>query len=93
MKIWAIYERFHIKERRGLCLIKCPMTGRMSCNDQNVDKLTIKQLIIARDADKVPTNADNSIRSADKVSITDEMAENMNRRYRAIHVGYDKEKE
>ena len=53
-------------------------------NDQNVDKLTIKQLIIARSADKVPTNApdmpisaDNSIQSADKVSITDEMADKL----------------
>ena len=53
-------------------------------NDQNVDILTIKQLIIARSADKVPTNApdmpisaDNSIQSADKVSITDEMADKL----------------
>ena len=62
--------------------------------------MTIKQLIIAKGADKVPTNAldvptnaDNSIRSADKVSITDEMTENMNRRYSAIHIRYDKENE
>ena len=53
-------------------------------NDQNVDKLAIKQLIIARSADKVPTNApevpinaENSIKSADKVSITDEMADKL----------------
>ena len=53
-------------------------------NDQNVDKLVIKQLIIARSADKVPTNAldmpinaDNSIQSVDKVSITDEMADKL----------------
>lgn len=59
-------------------------------NDQNVDKLMIKCRQITR---RVPTNADNSIRSADKVSITDEMTENMNRRYSAIHVGYDKENE
>ena len=32
MKIWAIYERFHIKERRGLCLIKRPMTDEMAKN-------------------------------------------------------------
>ena len=67
----------------------CPMTGsgRMS------DKLTIRQLIIARGADKVPTNADNDVAGADKVSINDEMTENKNRRYSAIHVGYDKENE
>lgn len=53
-------------------------------NDQNVDKLVIKQLIIAKSADKVPTNAlnvpvnvDNSIQSVDKVSITDEMADKL----------------
>ena len=46
--------------------------------------LAIKQLIIARSADKVPTNTsdvpinvDNSIQSADKVSITDEMADKL----------------
>ena len=54
------------------------MSDKVSDDGKNVDKLTIKQLIIARGADKVPTNADNSIRSADKVSITDEMAKNMN---------------
>ena len=53
-------------------------------NNLDVDKLTIKQLIIARSADKVPTsapempiNAENSIKSADKVSITDEMADKL----------------
>ena len=53
-------------------------------NNQYADKLAIKQLIITRSADKVPTsalnvpiNADNSIPSADKVSITDEMADKL----------------
>ena len=46
------------------------MTGRMFCNDQNVDKLMIKCRQTTR---RVPTNANNSIRSADKVSIIDEM--------------------
>ena len=53
-------------------------------NDQNVDKLTIKQLIIVRSADKVPTNtldvpisADNDTPSADKLAITDEMADKL----------------
>ena len=53
-------------------------------NNQNVDKLTIKQLIIVRSADKVPTNtldvpisADNDTPSADKLAITDEMADKL----------------
>ena len=59
-------------------------------NDQNVDKLTIKCRQTTR---RVPTNADNDVAGADKVSINDEMTENKNRRYSAIHIGYDKEKE
>jgi len=60
------------------------MSDKMSENNQDVDKLAIKQLIIARSADKVPTNApevpinaNNSIQSADKVSITHEMADKL----------------
>ena len=59
-------------------------------NDQNVDKLTIK---CRQTTQRVPTNADNDVAGADKVSINDEMTENKNRRYSAIHIGYDKEKE
>ena len=50
------------------------MTGRMSDNDHNVDKLTIKCRQTTR---KVPINVDNSIQSVDKVSIKDEMADKL----------------
>lgn len=46
-------------------------------NDQNVDKLTIKCRQTTR---RVPTNADNSVIGADKVSIIDEITENKNKR-------------
>lgn len=53
------------------------MSEKVFENNQGVDKVTIKQMIIARSVDKLSINANNSIQCADKMSITDGMADKL----------------
>ena len=53
------------------------VSDRMSANGEDVDKLAIKQMIVARSADKVPTNADKLVVSADKMPISDGTADKL----------------